>query len=66
MKKKETSGSPQLSSLKDKTHKVRALEIESVGNVDIVTELAAIPDWQMITSLRIQSTTKHYFAGAFV
>ena len=45
MKKKETCGSPQLSSLKDKTHKVRALEIESVGNTDIVTELAVILDY---------------------
>ena len=36
---KETRGSPQLSSLKDKIHKVRALEIESVGNTDIVIEL---------------------------
>ena len=26
------------------THKVGALEIESVGNTDIMTELAAIPD----------------------
>ena len=43
MKKKETRGSPQLSSLKDKTHKVRAPEIELVDNTDIVTELAAIP-----------------------
>ena len=43
MKKKETRGLPQLSSFKDKTHKVRALEIESVGNTDIVIELAAIP-----------------------
>ena len=42
LKKKETRGLPQLSSLKDKTHKVQALEIESVGNTDIVTELAAI------------------------
>ena len=42
MKKKETRDSPHLLSLKDKTHKVRALEIESVGNTDIVTELAAI------------------------
>ena len=39
----ERNGSPQLSSLKDKTHMVRALEIESVGNTDIVTELATIP-----------------------
>ena len=66
MKKKETRDSPHLSSLKDKTHKVRALEIELVGNTDIVIELAAIPDCYMITSLRIQFTTKHYFAGAFV
>ena len=43
MKNKETRGSLQLSSLKDKTHKVRAMEIELVGNTNIVTELAAIP-----------------------
>ena len=45
MKKKETRGSPQLSSLKDKTHKVQTLEIESVGNTEIMIELAAIPGW---------------------
>ena len=43
MKKKETRGSQQLSNLKDKTHKVRALEIESVGNTDIVIELGPFP-----------------------
>ena len=37
-------GSRQRSSLRDNTHKVRAMEIESVGNTDIVIELAAILD----------------------
>ena len=42
MKKRETPGSRQRSSLRDNTHKVRAMEIESIGNTDIVIELAAI------------------------